>query len=108
MLEATGGALPRIVKRSYLPASLAKSGPASTSGSGSERPWVKVACLLECGQGLLSYAAVRSMVVVVLLPRGEYVLGLAEIGKPMRRETLSPERPVERFADAVLDRLAGA
>ena len=46
------------------------------------------------------------MVVVVLLPGGEHLLRLGEIDKPMHRETLSAERAVEGFADAVVDRFA--
>ncbi len=47
-----------------------------------------------------------SVVVVVLLPGGEHLLGFGEIGKPMHREALSPEGAVEGFADAVVDRFA--
>ena len=46
------------------------------------------------------------MVVVVLLPRGERLLGLGEIDKPMHREALSPQRAIEGCADAVVDRFA--
>jgi hypothetical protein len=47
------------------------------------------------------------MVVVVFLLGGEHLLGLGKIDTPMHRETRSPQRAVEGFADAVVDRFAG-
>lgn len=53
-------------------------------------------------------AAVGTLVIVVGLPDLEYGLALGERGKPMTRETLTSEAPIERLADGVVDQLPGS
>lgn len=44
--------------------------------------------------------------VEVFMPRIQHYLDLSERGKPMLRETLSPQVAVEGFAHAIVDRIA--
>jgi hypothetical protein len=85
--------------------------PQNTSSSSvrfsASRPELVDADSTKFGRRLQPQAGVGPLGIVVGPPCDQRGLGLGKRGKPMLRETLSPDAPAEGFADRVVDGSAG-